>query len=92
MRVEVGEQSFQIVGTAPETVGLLAAINRRSGSACRKRSGITATAPAISAAYGRPQAFAWNIGTIGRTRSSASAPTRRPCATAIECRQIERWL
>ena len=71
--------SFHTVGTAPETVGRLAWMNRTSGSACSQRSGMHSDAPVISAAYARPQALAWNIGTIGRTRSWKSTPRRCRC-------------
>ena len=84
--------SFQIVGTAPETVTRSAAINRVSGSDWSQRSGITIAAPTMIAAYGRPHALAWNIGTIGRIRSYGVSPIASPIATAIECRYIERWL
>jgi hypothetical protein len=39
-------RSFQIVGTAPATVGRSSEIMRASGSACRKRPGRTKSAPA----------------------------------------------
>ena len=39
--------SFQMVGTAPDTVGRSSAIRRQSGAAWRKRPGITKPAPAI---------------------------------------------
>ena len=51
-----------------------------------KRSGSTRSAPAISAAYGSPQALAWNIGTIGNTLSLNPSPIPLPLHTAIECR------
>ena len=53
---------------------------------------MTRLAPAITAAYGRPQAFAWNIGTTGSTRSRSDSANTLPVQTAIECRCIERWL
>ena len=54
--------------------------------------GSTRSEPASIAAYGRPQALTWNIGTMGITTSrslmaSASAPS-----TIIVCSTIERWL
>jgi len=67
-------------------------MNRHNGSACSQRSGITSDAPVIIAAYGIPQAFAWNIGTIGRIRSAQVSPPTIPMQTAIECRYAERWL
>ena len=62
-----------------------------SGSACRKRPGITRSAPHERAAYGKPQAFTWNIGTTGSTRSRGRDPDRRrPCTVARQCRMFER--
>ena len=49
-------------------------------------------APASTAAYGRPQAFAWNMGTTGSTRSASDRPNTLPMQTAIECRCMDRWL
>src|SRR5215831_7257712 len=85
-------RAFQIVGTAPATVGRSASISFTSGSGCRYLSGITRLAPAITAAYGRPHAFAWNIGTTGSTRSCSDMANTDPELTAIECKCIERWL
>ena len=78
--------SFQIVGTAPATVGRCVSIRSISDGASRKRSGSTRSAPAISAAYGSPQALAWNIGTIGSTESSAPMPSVLAVHVLIECR------
>ena len=54
--------------------------------ASMNRSGSTMSAPAIRAAYGRPQAFAWNIGTIAKALSEKLNPIPLPLQTAIECR------
>ncbi len=78
--------SFQIVGTAPATVGRWVSMRSTSDLASMKRSGSTMSAPAISAAYGRPQALAWNIGTIGNALSEKLSPMPLPLQTAIECR------
>ena len=50
------------------------------------RSGITRSAPDIIAAYGSPQALAWNCGTIGMTRSYWPTPSAFAVHAAIECR------
>jgi hypothetical protein len=65
-------------------------MSRASGSAWRYRFGMTRSAPAIHAAYGVPHALAWNIGTIGNTRSRSVYPTAPACNTPIECRKVER--
>ena len=67
-------------------------MNRHSGSACSQRSGMHSDAPLIRAAYARPQALAWNIGTIGSTRSWKLIPPMLPVVTICECSQAERWL
>ena len=74
--------SFQMVGTAPATVGRCVSIMSITEAGSRWQSGNTKSAPAISAAYGIPHALAWNIGTIGSTlsldpRRHRVAPTRR---------------
>jgi hypothetical protein len=61
-------------------------MNRDSGSAWRKRPGISRDAPDRNAAYGMPQALAWNWGTIARTRSLGSRPTADGVHIVIECR------
>ena len=44
------------------------------------------SAPDRTAAYGRPHALAWNIGTTGSTRSLSQTPRVLPMQTPIECR------
>ena len=82
--------SAQIVGTAPENVTRSDAIIVVSGSACRKRPGITTDAPQMNAAYGMPHAFAWNIGTIVSTRSRSESPSAVGVVATSECRYDER--
>ena len=67
-------------------------MNRHSGSACSQRSGMHSDAPLMIAAYARPQALAWNIGTIGSTRSWKLIAPALPVLTACECSYAERWL
>src|SRR4051794_274028 len=62
-------RSAQIVGTAALIVTFSASIALASGSACMNLLGITRLQPVRPAAYGMPQALAWNIGTIGSIRS-----------------------
>src|SRR3954468_23318897 len=83
-------KSFHTVGTAPAKVGFSVAMSFANGSACRYRSGMIIDAPTMSAAYGNPQAFAWNIGTTGSTRSCPDNAIASPIHTAIERRYIER--
>ena len=46
----------------------------------------------MRAAYARPQALAWNIGTIGSKRSASVSPKAVALLTAYECSTLERWL
>ena len=75
-----------MVGTAPARVGRSAAIIAASGAACRNRSGISSEAPDMKAAYGRPQAIAWNIGTTASTLLAGPSPNASAAQTCIECR------
>ncbi len=75
-----------MVGTAPARVGRSAAIIAASGAACRNRSGMISEAPDMNAAYGRPHAIAWNIGTIAQLPvASAPRPNASGMHTCIEC-------
>ena len=40
----------------------------------------------MKAAYGRPQAFAWNIGTTAAPGRVQVSPPTTPMQTCIECR------
>src|SRR5690242_9329394 len=82
--------SDQIVGTAPENVIRSCFTMRMSGSACRNLPGITSDAPHMNAAYGMPHAFAWNIGTITRTRSRSDRLRAAGVHTASECKYDDR--
>ena len=61
-----------------------------SGSAATKRSGMTIVAPAMAHAYGKPHAFAWNIGTTGSTRSLCLIATLSARHLPSACRMFER--
>ncbi len=75
-----------MVGTAPARVGRSAAIIAAIGAACRNRSGMISDAPDMNAAYGRPHAIAWNIGTMASSRSVGPRPNASGMHTCIECR------
>ena len=45
-----------------------------------------------TAAWARPQALAWNIGTTGRITSDSRAPRLSAVIAPIVCRKVERWL
>ncbi len=49
-------------------------------------------APVSIPAYGRPQAFAWNSGTMASTRSLCRRSKLLGRADVIVCRKFERWL
>src|SRR3954469_2914322 len=82
--------SFQIVGTAPLIVGCSDSMTLTSGSACRNRSGITRSPPAMKAAYGMPHALAWNCGTITSATSWNDSANVFIVVAARECSHIER--
>src|SRR6266403_5445440 len=82
--------SDQIVGTAPENVTCSSFTMRMSGSACRNLPGITSDAPLMNAAYGMPQALAWNIGMITSARSRSERFSAAGVHTASECRYEDR--
>ena len=44
------------------------------------------SAPVMKAAYGVPQALAWNMGTMESTLSRSLIPSAAPDVTAKECR------
>ena len=79
-------RSVKMVGTAPANVGRSASIIAAIGAACRNRSVITIEAPTMKLAYGRPQAIAWNIGTIASTREPGPSENVSADSTCRECR------
>ena len=79
-----------MVGTAAATVTRSCSISRASGSGCRKRPGITRSAPTKVDACGSPQAFAWNIGTTGSTRSAFEIAIASARQEASACSTFER--
>src|SRR5215204_7523257 len=82
-------KSVQIVGTAAANVGRSASIIAASGAACRNRSGISSEAPDMNAAYGMPQAIAWNIGTTTSALVASLSAKDSGMQTCKECSQID---
>ena len=83
---------IQSVGTPPASVTRSSDIKRAVLWGSIKRPGNTNLAPIIAHACARPQALAWNIGTIGSTVSCSESPIPSAMPTAIEWRKVERWL
>ena len=51
---------------------------------------MTSFDPIITAAYGRPHAFAWNIGTTGVIASRSHSPITSASAIPNECSTSDR--
>ncbi len=68
----------QTVGTPAVKLTRSSAMKAARLGPSRCRPGITSAAPLIGAAYGRPQALTWNIGTTGSTRSTARSASTSP--------------
>ena len=49
-------------------------------------------APEATAAWARPQALAWNIGTTGMITSASRAPNESTVIAPNVCRNVLRWL
>jgi hypothetical protein len=81
-----GSTPIQIVGTPPATVTRSDSSRVASPRGERSGPGMTSVAPTNTAAYGSPQAFAWNIGTTGSATSRSASPSTALVVTAIECR------
>ena len=79
-----------MVGTPAATVTRSSSIRRASGSAWRKRLGMTMSAPTNSEACGSPHALAWNIGTTGITRSALQMPIESVRHWPSACSTLER--
>ena len=83
---------IQMVGTPAATVtcSRLDEVGDRAGR--EVGAGHDQVAPAATAVCARPQALAWNMGTIGSTRSRSLTPNDPAAMTPRVCRNIERWL
>jgi hypothetical protein len=79
-----GRSSFQIVGTAADTVTSYSSMMRPTVCGELSEPWNTSSAPVKGAAYGIPHPFAWNRGTTGKTRSCCVIPTLSAMQNAIE--------
>ena len=75
-----------MVGTPEVTVVRSVAMNAVRCSGCRNGPGMCSVAPDRNAAYGRPHALAWNIGTMASARSASVMPCTDAAMTAVACR------
>ena len=66
--------------------------SRRTPSGSSAPAKKTCLAPTAAAAYGMPQALAWNIGTWGSTASPGPIDMPAWEVTAKACRKVERWV
>jgi hypothetical protein len=72
----------QTVGTPALKVTFSVSNSSYSDLPSRCAPGKTSLAPTSGAAYGRPQAFTWNMGTTGRITSRAEHPSASGRAAA----------
>ncbi len=86
-----GSTPIQMVGTPAATVTRSDSIRPASVGAERSAPGMTRLAPQATAAWARPHALAWNMGTTGRMVSLSIAPRLSACMAPIVCNQVERW-
>ena len=80
------------VGTPAAKLTFSDSINSKIDLPSMAGPGKTSLAPVIAAAYGRPQALTWNIGTTGSTESRALMLSASGMQPANACRMVERWL
>jgi hypothetical protein len=84
-----GSTPIQIVGTPAATVTRSDSIRPARVGALRSGPGITSFAPQATAAWARPHALAWNIGTTGRIVSRSDAPSESAVSAHIVCMNVE---
>ena len=87
-----GRTPIQIVGTPAATVTRSDAMRSATAPGERSGPGMTNEAPAATAAWARPHALAWNIGTTGRTRSGSPIARLPAAITPSVWRTEERWV
>src|SRR3989344_840066 len=80
----------QMVGTPADIVTFSSSKRLYSDAPSRWWPGITSLQPTIAAAYGRPQALTWNMGTTGSTVSVALRHIASGRAAANACSTVER--
>ena len=87
-----GRTPIQMVGTPAATVTRSLSISSASALGLRSGPGMTRSAPQATAAWARPQALAWNMGTTGRIRSDSRAPKPSANIADMVWSMVERWL
>ena len=85
-----GSTPIQIVGTPAASVTFSLSISSAIACGCIFGPGIARFAPAITAAWQRPQALAWNIGTTGMIVSRSETAAASATIAPIECRTVLR--
>src|SRR5436190_17016250 len=87
-----GSAPIQMVGTPAASVTFSACSRDSTGSGCIWLPGKTCLAPTNVAAYGSPQALAWNIGTMAMTVSRSETAIVSTWQAPNECSVSARWL
>src|SRR5438270_3133499 len=87
-----GNEPIQIVGTPAPSVTRSSCASWSTRSGWRELPGNTCFAPTNVDAYGRPQAVAWNIGTMAMTVSRCETPMQSVNDAPRACRVNARWL
>ena len=85
-----GSTAIQMVGTPAPTVTFSFTMWSAIALPDKSGPGITKFAPHAVAAWVRPQAFTWNIGTTGNTVSDSRTPSESATISAIVCKNVER--
>ena len=70
-----GSTPIQMVGTPAASVTCSDSMSEARPLGDRSGPGMIRSAPQATAAWARPQALAWNMGTTGSTRSSSVGPS-----------------
>src|SRR5271154_7597641 len=78
------------VGTAAVIVTFSVSRRSKTEAPSSLGPGITMRAPRIGQESARPQELAWNIGTTGKTESSAVTVRHADVLAIVECRRFER--
>jgi len=81
----------QTVGTPAENVTPSACAISTRRLAAMSCPTITCLAPVMADINGRPQQFAWNMGTTGITTSRAEIPNASTRHPFMACKTVERW-
>ena len=85
-----GSTPIQMVGTPAATVTFSTSIISAMALGTMFGPGMTRPAPVATAAWARPQALAWNMGTTGRMTSRSDAPRLSAVMAPMVCRNVDR--